>query len=148
MCYFTCSAQEVTHSHCFYLVSNKSKMVIMRPPALTITHKILQHIKNSRGGPSTPPCAMEGDDFTCTSEGKGTCMSNTTYWESSQTVVFTAATNNTEDHNLKATITWLNWWWLSVKSWIDCTKTDHTKEFLPMDCEVKAWLYASLHVYG
>lgn len=31
----------------------------------------------------------------CTSEGKGMCMSNTTYWENSQTVVFTAATNNT-----------------------------------------------------
>lgn len=38
------------------------------------------------------------------------CMSNTTYWENSQTVVFTAATNNTvikllvniEDNNLKA----------------------------------------------
>ena len=33
MCYFTCSAPEIIHSHCFYLISNKSKMVIMRPPA-------------------------------------------------------------------------------------------------------------------
>ena len=33
MCYFTCSASEIIHSHCFYLISNKSKMVIMRPPA-------------------------------------------------------------------------------------------------------------------
>ena len=40
-------------------------------------------------------------------------MSNTTYWENSQTVVFTTATNNTvfkllvniEDNNLKATVT-------------------------------------------
>lgn len=45
-----------------------------------------------------------------------TSMSNTIYWENSQTVVFTSATNNTviklviniEDNNLKATITWLN----------------------------------------
>ena len=52
-----------------------------------------------KGGPSPPPSdplvPRRGYGFNCTSEGKGTCMSNTTYWENSQTVVFTAATNNT-----------------------------------------------------
>ena len=54
-----------------------------------------------KGGPSPPPPPSDplvprrGYGFNCTSEGKGTCMSNTTYWENSQTVVFTAATNNT-----------------------------------------------------
>ena len=52
-----------------------------------------------KGGPSPPPSdplvPRRGYGFNCTSEGKGMCMSNTTYWENSQTVVFTAATNNT-----------------------------------------------------
>ena len=120
MCYFTCSAPEIIHSHCFYLISNKSKMVIMRPPAAPppikytsscredqrcstegkIVSKYCNLSKTQGEGGSIPPhptplCHGGGMAFYCTSEGKGTCISNTTYWENSQTVVFTAATNNT-----------------------------------------------------
>ena len=141
MCYFTCSAQEIIHSHCFYLISNKSKMVIMRPPAApppikytsscredqrrSTEGKIVSKYCNlsktqGEGGvhhpnppPPTPLVPRRGYGFNCTSEGKDTCMSNTTYWENSQTVVFTTATNNTvfkllvniEDNNLKAAVT-------------------------------------------
>ena len=123
MCYFTCSAPEIIHSHCFYLISNKSKMVIMRPPAApppikytsscredqrrSTEGKIVSKYCNlsktqGEGGSITPPPPLSdplvprrGYGFNCTSEGKGMCMSNTTYWENSQTVVFTTATNNT-----------------------------------------------------
>ena len=121
MCHFTCSAQEIIHSHCFYVISNKSTMVIMRPPAapppmkytsscredqrLSTEGKIVSKYCNlsktqGEGGSITPPppptpLCHGGYGFNCTSEGKGTCMSNTTCWENSQTVVFTAATNNT-----------------------------------------------------
>ena len=111
MCYFTCSAPEIIHSHCFYLISNKSKMVIMRPPAApppikytsscredqrrSTEGKIVSKYCNlsktqGEGGsippPSDPLVPRRGYGFNCTSEGKGTCISNTTYWENSQTV--------------------------------------------------------------
>ena len=105
MCYFTCSAPEIIHSHCFYLISNKSKMVIMRPPAAPppikytsscredqrcstegkIVSKYCNLSKTQGEGGSitpTPPDPLvprRGYGFNCTSEGKGTCMSNTTY---------------------------------------------------------------------